>query len=146
MQQAQIPQGRAGGHTFCGCKAAGCMHPPLHEAAQEHVTGHSGSKSPQVIPGSHASDNSWMATGHTVPKGGWGEGIQGGRSKPHSASPGLTAPGDASLSQTHGPLTPRCPSNKFIQSTVGKQMAKNCTLVRKSRQNQLRPRECTLLF
>lgn len=46
------------------------MHPPLHEAAQEHVTGHSGSKNPQVIPGSHASDNSWMATGHPEPKGG----------------------------------------------------------------------------
>lgn len=72
-----LPRAEPGDTRSVDVRLAGCMHPPLHEAAQEHVTGHRGSKNPQVIPGSHASDNSWMATGHPEPKGGVSGEIQG---------------------------------------------------------------------
>ena len=80
---------------------------------QEHLTGHSGSNSPLVIPETHASDNSWMAGGHPVP----GRDSVGQRQTP-LCTPRLKGPGDMSLSQTQGSLTARHPCSRMSLQQV----------------------------
>ena len=77
--------------------------PPTHE----HLTGHSGSNSPLVIPETHASDNSWMAASHPMP----GRDSVGQGQTP-LCTPKLKGPGDMSLSQTQGSLTARHPCSR----------------------------------
>ena len=74
---------------------------------QKHLTRHSGSNSPLVIPETPASDNSWMAAGHPMP----GRDSVGQRQTP-LCTPRLQVPGDMSLSQTRGSLTARHPCSR----------------------------------